>query len=52
MAALAGALVLHERITIPMLAGMLLILGGVSLARGSRWLRSVVFYYSRVPSDD
>jgi drug/metabolite transporter (DMT)-like permease len=33
VAAIAGALVLHERITIPMLAGMLLILGGVSLAR-------------------
>ena len=34
--AIAGALVLHERITIPMLAGMLLILGGVTLARRSR----------------
>jgi len=36
VAATAGALVLHERITIPMLAGMLLILGGVALARRSR----------------
>lgn len=35
VAAIAGALVLHERITIPMLAGMLLILGGVTLARRS-----------------
>jgi drug/metabolite transporter (DMT)-like permease len=35
VAAIAGALVLHERITIPMLAGMLLILGGLSLARRS-----------------
>jgi len=35
VAAIAGAVVLHERITIPMLAGMLLILGGVSLARKS-----------------
>jgi drug/metabolite transporter (DMT)-like permease len=33
VAAIAGALVLHERITLPMLAGMLLILGGVTLAR-------------------
>jgi drug/metabolite transporter (DMT)-like permease len=36
VAAIAGALVLQERITIPMLVGMLLILGGVSLARRSR----------------
>jgi drug/metabolite transporter (DMT)-like permease len=35
VAAVAGALVLHERITVPMLAGMLLILGGLSLARRS-----------------
>ena len=35
VAAIAGALVLHERITIPMLAGMFLILGGLSLARRS-----------------
>jgi drug/metabolite transporter (DMT)-like permease len=35
VAAVAGALVLHERITIPMLAAMLLILGGVTLARRS-----------------
>ncbi len=33
VAAIAGALVLKERITIPMLAGMVLILGGVTLAR-------------------
>jgi drug/metabolite transporter (DMT)-like permease len=33
VAAIAGALVLDERITLPMLAGMLLILGGVTLAR-------------------
>jgi drug/metabolite transporter (DMT)-like permease len=33
VAAIAGALVLHERITIPMLIGMLLILGGMTLAR-------------------
>ena len=36
VAAIAGALVLKERITIPMLAGMLLILGGVTLARRSK----------------
>ena len=36
VAAIAGALVLHERITIPMLVGMLLILGGLTLARRSR----------------
>src|SRR6185436_12917804 len=36
VAAIAGALVLHERITITMLAGMLLILGGVTLARRTR----------------
>jgi len=35
VAAIAGALVLHERITIPMLAGMLLIFGGLTLARRS-----------------
>jgi drug/metabolite transporter (DMT)-like permease len=33
VAAMAGALVLQERITIPMFVGMLLILGGVTLAR-------------------
>lgn len=33
VAAIAGALVLREPITIPMLVGMLLILGGVTLAR-------------------
>jgi drug/metabolite transporter (DMT)-like permease len=33
VAAIAGALVLQEPITIPMLVGMLLILGGVTLAR-------------------
>ncbi len=33
VAAIAGALVLRETITVPMLAGMLLILGGVTLAR-------------------
>lgn len=33
VAAIAGAVVLQERITIPMLVGMLLILGGVSFAR-------------------
>jgi drug/metabolite transporter (DMT)-like permease len=33
VATIAGALVLHERITIPMLIGMLLILGGMTLAR-------------------
>jgi len=36
VAAIAGALVLQERITIPMLVGMLLILAGVSLARRNR----------------
>jgi drug/metabolite transporter (DMT)-like permease len=36
IAAIAGAAVLHERITLSMLAGMLLILGGVALARRSR----------------
>jgi drug/metabolite transporter (DMT)-like permease len=35
VAAVAGALVLQEPITLPMLAGMLLILGGVTLARRS-----------------
>ena len=35
VAAIAGALVLQEPITIPMLVGMLLILGGVTLARRS-----------------
>jgi drug/metabolite transporter (DMT)-like permease len=35
VAAIAGALVLQERITIPMLVGMLLILSGVTLARRS-----------------
>lgn len=34
VAAVAGAVVLHEPVTIPMLAGMVLILGGVTLARG------------------
>lgn len=33
VAAIAGAAILHERITMPMLAGMVLILGGVTLAR-------------------
>jgi drug/metabolite transporter (DMT)-like permease len=36
VAAIAGAIVLHERITIPMLLGMLFILGGVTLARVAR----------------
>jgi drug/metabolite transporter (DMT)-like permease len=36
VAAAAGALVLGERITLPMLGGMLLILGGVTLARKKR----------------
>lgn len=35
VAAIAGAVVLHERIPMPMLAGMVLILGGVWLARRS-----------------
>jgi drug/metabolite transporter (DMT)-like permease len=35
VAAVAGTVVLHERITMPMIAGMLLILGGVTLARRS-----------------
>ncbi|HYS52181.1 MAG TPA: EamA family transporter [Thermoanaerobaculia bacterium] len=36
VAAIAGTLVLHEPITIPMLVGMLLILGGVTVARRGR----------------
>jgi|SRR5215212_4714493 len=36
VAAIAGAVVLHERITVPMLLGMLLILGGMTFARKSR----------------
>jgi drug/metabolite transporter (DMT)-like permease len=36
VAAIAGAIVLHERITIPMLLGMLFILSGVTLARRTR----------------
>lgn len=36
VAAIAGAAVLHERITAPMGAGMLLILGGVALTRRHR----------------
>jgi drug/metabolite transporter (DMT)-like permease len=36
VAAVAGAVLLHERVTIPILAGMLLILGGVALTRRER----------------
>jgi drug/metabolite transporter (DMT)-like permease len=35
VAAIAGAIVLQEPITIPMLVGMLLVLGGVTVARKS-----------------